>query len=140
MKLLVLASCQDHAVLHLKILSKSQPFPLPTFLLAPLLLNFITLMVKNPSSPVHVTRAVWLKPLFPQHEQRKLLVTSLEAVEAVPVQAEKRQKSSQSEKQSWKEERWMRTDPSKFPLPGKSLIMPQHAPGTGLPSAGRSFL
>lgn len=57
-------------------------------------------MLKNLSSPVHVTGAAWLKPPIPQHEQRKLLVTSLEAVEAAPVQTEKRQKSSQPENQS----------------------------------------
>lgn len=56
------------------------------------------------------------------------------------MQAEKSQKSSESEKQSWKEERWMHTDPSKFSIPGKSLIMSEHDPDTGLPSAGRSWL
>lgn len=139
MTLLVLSSCQVHAILHLKILSKSWPFPLPNFLLAPFLLNFIMLMLRNLSSLVHVTGAVWLKHLFPQPEHRKLPVTSLEAVEAAPVQAEKRQKSSQSGKQSWEEERWMKTDPSKVSIPAKSLIVPEQTPGTGLPSAERSL-
>lgn len=114
MSLLVLSSCQVHAIPHLKILSKSWPLPLQTFLLAPLLLTFIILVLKNLSSPAHVTRAVWLKPLFPQHEQRKLLVTSLEAVEAAPMQAEKKQKSSQSEKQSGKVKSGWRLTPANF--------------------------
>lgn len=85
--LLVLASFQVHAILHLKIFSKSWA-PSPNFFLAPLF-NFITLMFKIPSSPVHVTGAAWSKSPLPQHEQRKLLVTSLGAIEATPVQAEK---------------------------------------------------
>lgn len=85
-------------------------------------------MLKNLSSPVRVTMALWLKPLFPQHEQRKLLVAPLEAGEAATLQAEQTQKSSQSEKQSWKEERWVKTYSSKFSIPEKSLIVPELTP------------
>lgn len=97
-----------------------------TKLLASPILNFITLMLKILSSPVHVTGQHG-KISTPTAWTEKAPVTSLGAIEAAPVQAEKFT--------AWEiklERRKVNEDWSQqIFYTCNSLIIPEHASGTG---------
>lgn len=101
-------------ILYLKILSKSRDPPL-TFFAAQLLLNFISLMLKSLSSPVHITKGSVIKASVPTAQTEKALSDFSRACSKAPVW-----KISLSDKRKTGKKT---TDHSKFSIPGKSLIV-----------------